>query len=176
MKAMAGLWIDHRKAVITLVSDDGEKTTEIRSNAEKQPGRIEGVRSTAGIITGAALIMVAVFAGFAAGQLVMFQEIGFGLGVAVLLDATLIRTMLLPATMRLLGEWNWYLPPFLRWLPRIQIEGVAVWEDGPDPAPEQGEGEAVAGCVHGRVCLREPKLVEFLPYRSGSGWRVRLAA
>jgi RND superfamily putative drug exporter len=79
--------------------------------------------STGGIITGAALIMVAVFFGFAAGDLVMFQQVGFGLGVAVILDATIVRCVLVPATMALLGTRNWYLPKWLEWLPRIQIEG-----------------------------------------------------
>lgn len=82
-----------------------------------------GIRSTAGIITGAALIMVAVFSGFAAGDLVMFQQIGFGLAAAVLIDATIIRTVLVPASMKLLGEWNWYLPGFLSWLPDFHVEG-----------------------------------------------------
>ena len=81
-----------------------------------------GVRSTARIITGAALIMVAVFAGFAIGDLVMFQQMGFGLAVAVLLDATVVRSVLVPAGMKLLGDWNWYLPRWLGWLPRVQIE------------------------------------------------------
>jgi RND superfamily putative drug exporter len=84
----------------------------------------EGVNATAGIITGAALIMVAVFAGFAAGDLVMFQQMGFGLAVAVLLDATLIRTIMVPAAMKLLGRWNWYLPSWLEWLPHLSIEGA----------------------------------------------------
>jgi RND superfamily putative drug exporter len=81
-----------------------------------------GVASTARIITGAALIIVAVFAGFARGDLIQFQQMGFGVAVALLLDATVIRSVLLPATMRLLGEWNWYLPRWLEWLPRVQIE------------------------------------------------------
>lgn len=81
-----------------------------------------GVRTTAGIITGAALIMVAVFAAFAAGDLVMFQQMGFGMAVAILIDATIVRSFLVPASMRLLGERNWYLPPFLRWLPRVSVE------------------------------------------------------
>jgi uncharacterized membrane protein YdfJ with MMPL/SSD domain len=81
-----------------------------------------GVGSTARIITGAALIMVAVFGGFAAGELVMFQQMGFGLGVAVLLDATVVRSVLVPATMRLLGRWNWYLPRRLEWLPDVRFE------------------------------------------------------
>ena len=72
-----------------------------------------GVRSTAGLITGAALIMVAVFLGFTAGELVPFQQMGFGLAVAVFLDATIVRVVLVPASMQLLGDANWYLPSFL---------------------------------------------------------------
>jgi uncharacterized membrane protein YdfJ with MMPL/SSD domain len=81
-----------------------------------------GVSSTARLITGAALIIVAVFTGFAMGDLVMFQQMGFGIAVALLIDATIIRSVLLPAAMCLLGRWNWYLPSWLEWLPRIQIE------------------------------------------------------
>ena len=81
-----------------------------------------GVRSTAGLITGAALIMVAVFMGIALGDLVMFQQMGFGLGVAVLLDATIVRSVLVPAAMQLLGDRNWYLPSALRWLPQMRTE------------------------------------------------------
>jgi RND superfamily putative drug exporter len=83
-----------------------------------------GVRSTAKIITGAALIMVAVFAGFAMGELVMFQQMGFGLATAVILDATIIRSVLVPASMKLLGDWNWYFPSWLSWLPHISVEGT----------------------------------------------------
>jgi RND superfamily putative drug exporter len=81
-----------------------------------------GISSTARIITGAALIIVAVFAGFAKGDLVAFQQMGFGVAVALLIDATIIRSVILPAAMKLLGDWNWYLPKWLAWLPRIQIE------------------------------------------------------
>ena len=81
-----------------------------------------GIDSTARLITGAALIMVAVFAGFAAGQLVMFQQMGFGLGVAILLDATIVRTVLMPAWMELLGDRSWYMPGWLRWLPDLRVE------------------------------------------------------
>jgi putative drug exporter of the RND superfamily len=94
-----------------------------------------GVSSTARIITGAALIIVAVFAGFAAGELVMFQQMGFGVAVALLIDATLIRSVLLPAIMHLLGRWNWYLPHWLDWLPRVQIEGGI--EPAAAPSPPQ---------------------------------------
>jgi RND superfamily putative drug exporter len=78
-----------------------------------------GLARSAGIITGAALIMVAIFAGFASGELVMFQQAGFGLAVAVLLDATLVRAVLVPSAMRLVGERTWYLPRALAWLPRL---------------------------------------------------------
>jgi putative drug exporter of the RND superfamily len=81
-----------------------------------------GVASTARLITGAALIIVAVFSGFARGDLVMFQQMGFGVAVSLLIDATLIRSVLLPATMKLLGDWNWYLPRWLDWLPHLDVE------------------------------------------------------
>jgi RND superfamily putative drug exporter len=84
-----------------------------------------GVSSTARLITGAALIIVAVFIGFASGDLVMFQQMGFGVAVALLIDATVIRSVLLPAAMRLLGRWNWYLPRWLEWIPRIEVEPAA---------------------------------------------------
>ena len=84
-----------------------------------------GVASTARIITGAALIIVAVFAGFARGEMVMFQQMGFGVAVALLLDATIIRSVVLPSAMKLLGDANWYLPRWLEWLPRLEVEGKA---------------------------------------------------
>jgi RND superfamily putative drug exporter len=82
-----------------------------------------GLRTTGAIITGAALIMVAVFGGFAAGELIPLQQMGFGLAAAVFLDATIVRSILVPASMKLLGAYNWYLPSWLDWLPRIDIEG-----------------------------------------------------
>ena len=80
-----------------------------------------GLSSTGKLITGAALIMVAVFGGFALGDMAMFQQMGFGLAVAVLVDATLVRCVLVPATMTLLGKANWYLPKWLNWLPNISL-------------------------------------------------------
>ena len=96
-----------------------------------------GVRSTGRLITGAALIMVAVFWGFAAGDLVGLQQMGFGLGLAVLGDATIVRIVLVPASMKLLGKWNWYLPSWLEWLPdlRVEVEPVEEKEDEPPLAP-----------------------------------------
>jgi uncharacterized membrane protein YdfJ with MMPL/SSD domain len=85
-----------------------------------------GLHSTAKIITGAALIMVAVFGGFAMGRLVMLQQMGFGLGVAVLLDATIVRSILVPSAMALLGDRNWYMPSWLRWLPDLRVEGTPM--------------------------------------------------
>ena len=82
-----------------------------------------GVASTARLITGAALIIVVVFVGFAMGDLIMFQQMGFGVAVALLIDATVIRSVLVPAAMALLGRWNWYLPRWLRWLPEVHVEG-----------------------------------------------------
>jgi RND superfamily putative drug exporter len=85
-----------------------------------------GVISTGRIITGAALIIIVAFCGFAAGDLVMFQEMGFDVAVALLLDATVIRLVLVPAAMKLLGRRNWYLPSWLGWLPDLRIEGGYV--------------------------------------------------
>jgi RND superfamily putative drug exporter len=85
-----------------------------------------GLQRTGRIITGAALIMVAVFAGFAAGSLPLLQQVGFGLGVAVLIDATIVRSILVPSAMALLGDRNWYLPHWLRWLPDVRVEGPAA--------------------------------------------------
>ncbi len=93
-----------------------------------------GVESTARIITGAALIMVAVFLGFSTGRLVFLQQVGFGLAVAILLDATIVRTILVPAVMRILGKWNWYLPSWLEWLPDLRIEGTPPPVAGTQPA------------------------------------------
>jgi RND superfamily putative drug exporter len=83
-----------------------------------------GVSSTARIITGAALIIVAVFAGFASGKLVQFQQMGFGVAIALLLDATVIRSVVLPATLGLLDKWSWYLPRWLEWLPHVEVEAA----------------------------------------------------
>jgi RND superfamily putative drug exporter len=83
---------------------------------------VHGIAATGRIITGAALIIVVVFAGFAAGDLVMFQQMGFGVGIALLVDATLIRMIIVPAAMTLLGKWNWYLPSWLQWLPELHVE------------------------------------------------------
>ena len=109
-----------------------------------------GLRTTAGLITGAALIMVAVFAGFASGDLVMLQQMGFGLAVAVLIDATLVRSVLVPASMKLLGERNWYFPKWLQWLPEVHIEGIE-----PSPAAAAADGDTVRLSEDGRGTTEE---------------------
>jgi putative drug exporter of the RND superfamily len=83
-----------------------------------------GIGSTARLITGAALIIIAVFWGFAMGDTIAFQQMGFGVAVALLIDATIVRSILVPATMKLLGDRNWYLPSWLRWLPDVHVEGA----------------------------------------------------
>jgi uncharacterized membrane protein YdfJ with MMPL/SSD domain len=94
-----------------------------------------GIVSTGRLITGAALIIIAVFWGFAMGDLIMFQQMGFGVAVALFIDATIVRSVLVPATMTLLGRWNWYLPSWLAWLPDAHVEGH---EERRQPAPATG--------------------------------------
>jgi uncharacterized membrane protein YdfJ with MMPL/SSD domain len=124
-----GLSMDYHVFLLTRIREEYDKT---RDNTEAVA---YGLRTTAGIITGAALIMVAVFTGFAAGRLGPLQQMGFGLAVAVFIDATIVRTLLVPATMRLLGHRNWYLPTWLQWLPQVHVEGrepdIKVIEEEP---------------------------------------------
>jgi len=95
-----------------------------------------GIASSGRLITGAALIMVAVFGGFATGRLVMFQQMGFGLAVAILIDATVVRGILVPSLMSMLGDRNWYLPRWLGWLPHVSVEGdVPTPERAREPGP-----------------------------------------
>ena len=79
-----------------------------------------GIKSSAGVVTSAAIVMVGVFAIFGTLSMLMFKQFGVGLATAVLIDATIVRAVLLPASMKLLGDWNWYLPRWLEWLPRIE--------------------------------------------------------
>jgi uncharacterized membrane protein YdfJ with MMPL/SSD domain len=112
-----GLSMDYHVFILSRVRelvDHGMPTEEAVSR---------GIRTTASTVTAAAAVMVAVFAIFASLRTLDIKQMGVGLAVAVLLDATLIRGVLLPATMKLLGEWNWYLPRWLEWLPRVSFEG-----------------------------------------------------
>src|SRR5207237_8690104 len=91
-----------------------------------------GIKSTAGVVTSAAVVMVAVFSIFATLSMLIFKQFGVGLAAAILIDATLVRGVLLPATMKLLGERNWYLPAWLQWLPRFELEESSA---APEAAP-----------------------------------------
>ena len=111
-----GLSMDYH---VFLLSRIRERYDETQDNTEAVA---YGLRSTAGLITGAALIMVVVFGAFASGDTVVNQLMGFGLAVAVFLDATLVRSVLVPASMEVLGRGNWYLPSWLHWLPDLRVE------------------------------------------------------
>ena len=121
-----GLSMDYHVFLLSRIKEHYDLT---QRNAESVA---VGLQATAKIITGAALIMVAVFGGFAAGRLTFLQQIGFGLGVAVLLDATIVRSILVPSAMALLGDRNWYLPRWLGWLPNLNVEGPPK-EEAPAP-------------------------------------------
>ena len=112
-----GLSMDYHLFILTRIKEARDRG--LSSNAAVA----RGIAVTSGTITSAAAIMVAVFAVMATLQVTVIRQLGLGLALAVFLDSTIIRSILLPATMRLLGDWNWYLPGFLRWLPNIAIEG-----------------------------------------------------
>jgi len=114
-----GLSMDYQVFLISRIKERYDHGSPTREAVET------GVASTARIITGAALIIIVVFTGFARGQLVQFQEMGFGVAVALLLDATIIRCVVLPSSLVILGRWTWYLPRWLEWLPHIEVEGPA---------------------------------------------------
>ena len=121
-----GLSMDYH---VFLLSRIRERFDQTQDNA----GSVAfGIQTTGRLITGAALIMVAVFCGFSAGDLVGLQQMGFGLGIAILLDATIVRMVLVPSGMKILGKWNWYLPSWLGWLPDLRVE---VEREEATPAP-----------------------------------------
>jgi RND superfamily putative drug exporter len=129
-----GLSMDYHVFILTRIResyDRGMSTNDAVAH---------GIKTTAGVVTSAAIVMIAVFLVFATLSLVFFKELGVGLGVAVLLDATLVRAVLLPASMTLLGDWNWYLPSWLEWIPRV---GPVAAPSVP-PAPERGDEGAAA--------------------------------
>ena len=111
-----GLSMDYHVFILSRVRelvDRGRSTEEAVA---------EGIKGTAGVVTSAAIVMIAVFAIFATLGALDFKMMGVGLSVAVALDATIVRAVLLPATMKLLGDWNWYLPSWLEWLPEVERE------------------------------------------------------
>ncbi len=112
-----GLSMDYQVFLLSRIREHFDMT---RNNREAVA---VGLKTTGRLITGAAAIMVVVFASFATGRLVVFQQLGFGLAVAIALDATVVRMVLVPSAMTLLGDINWYLPKWLEWLPDLRIEG-----------------------------------------------------
>jgi uncharacterized membrane protein YdfJ with MMPL/SSD domain len=124
-----GLSMDYHVLILSRVREDHDNgmTTE--------QAVAHGIRSTAGVVTSAAVVMVAVFSIFITLGFLDFKMMGVGLAVAVLLDATIVRAVLLPATMALLGDWNWYLPRWLEWLPKLSAEPSVEDEDEQLEAP-----------------------------------------
>jgi uncharacterized membrane protein YdfJ with MMPL/SSD domain len=124
-----GLSMDSHVFILTRIKEARDRGLGSDAAVER------GISITAGTVTSAAAIMVAVFAVFVTLELNIIKQLGFGLAVAVFLDATVIRSVLLPASMRLLGDWNWWMPRFLSWIPRVTIEGESDEPEGvPEPA------------------------------------------
>jgi uncharacterized membrane protein YdfJ with MMPL/SSD domain len=111
-----GLSMDYHVFILSRVREAYDR------GATSEEAVAHAVKTTAGVITSAALVMVCVFAIFGALSFMLFKQIGVGLAAAILIDATIVRAILLPASMKLLGDWNWYLPKWLEWLPRLEHE------------------------------------------------------
>jgi uncharacterized membrane protein YdfJ with MMPL/SSD domain len=109
-----GLSMDYHVFIVSRIRETFDR------GASMDDAISSGIKSTAGTVTSAAIVMVAVFSIFATLSMLMFKQFGVGLAAAILIDATIVRGVLLPATMKLLGERNWYLPRWLEWLPRLE--------------------------------------------------------
>jgi RND superfamily putative drug exporter len=131
-----GLSMDYHLFILTRIKEARDRGLESRAAVAR------GISVTSGTITSAASIMVVVFSVFVTFKFVFIQQLGLGLAVAVFVDATLIRSVLLPATMTLLGDWNWWLPRWLGWLPHVTIEGTSG-------EPEEGAREVAIQPVPG---------------------------
>ena len=126
-----GLSMDYHVFILSRIRETFDR------GASMDDAIAHGIKSTAGVVTSAAIVMVAVFSIFATLSMLMFKQFGVGLAAAILIDATIVRGVLLPATMKLLGERNWYLPRWLEWLPRLEHEE-------PSTAPEPKSAPASA--------------------------------
>jgi uncharacterized membrane protein YdfJ with MMPL/SSD domain len=123
-----GLSMDYHVFILSRIRE------AVQKGASTEDAIAHGIKSTAGVVTSAAIVMVAVFAVFIALSLLFFKQFGVGLAAAVLIDATIVRGVLLPASMKLLGEWNWYVPRWLEWLPQLEpSDSEAVPETRPTP-------------------------------------------
>jgi RND superfamily putative drug exporter len=123
-----GLSMDYHVFILSRVREYYDRGLDTEHAVAK------GIKSTAGVVTSAAIVMVLVFGVFALMPIVDMKEMGVGLAAAILIDATIVRAVLLPATMKLLGKWNWYLPSWLEWLPRLEHDRSP--QPDPQPAPQ----------------------------------------
>jgi uncharacterized membrane protein YdfJ with MMPL/SSD domain len=124
-----GLSMDYHVFMLSRIRETHE------SGVSTEKSIAHGIKSTAGVVTSAAVVMVSVFAIFGTLSMLFFKQFGVGLATAVLIDATVVRAVLLPATMKLLGEWNWYLPKWLEWLPRLEGRESEAAVDAVDAKP-----------------------------------------
>ncbi|MGZ4332567.1 MAG: MMPL family transporter [Solirubrobacteraceae bacterium] len=122
-----GLSMDYHVLILSRIRESHDKGMSTHDAVS------HGLKATAGVVTSAAIVMVAVFAIFATLELIDIKMMGVGLAVAILIDATIVRAVLVPSAMKLLGKWNWYLPSWLQWLPHISTEPTAV--PAPSTAP-----------------------------------------
>jgi uncharacterized membrane protein YdfJ with MMPL/SSD domain len=129
-----GLSMDYHVFILSRIReayDRGMKTEDAVAH---------GIKTTAGVVTSAAIVMVFVFSIFGTLSVVMLKQFGVGLATAVLIDATIVRAVLLPAVMKLLGDWNWYLPRWLEWLPKLEHDGPVAEAPAPiavEPEPQR---------------------------------------
>jgi uncharacterized membrane protein YdfJ with MMPL/SSD domain len=124
-----GLSMDYHVFILSRIKELVDRGMPTEEAVER------GIRTTAGTVTSAAIVMVAVFAIFASLSQIDIKQMGFGLAVAIFLDATIIRGVLLPATMKLLGDWNWYFPKWLEWVPDLSSEAAEITDEAPTAPP-----------------------------------------
>jgi uncharacterized membrane protein YdfJ with MMPL/SSD domain len=125
-----GLSMDYHVFIVSRIKELVDRGVPTDEAVER------GIVTTAGTVTSAAFVMVVVFAIFASLDELDLKQMGFGLAVAILIDATIVRAVLLPATMKLLGDWNWYMPRWLEWLPNLSAEaGPTATEETPEAPP-----------------------------------------
>ncbi|HZE17946.1 MAG TPA: MMPL family transporter, partial [Mycobacterium sp.] len=123
-----GLSMDYHVLILSRIRESHDKGMSTHDAVA------HALKATAGVVTSAAIVMVAVFAIFATLKMIDFKMMGIGLAVAILIDATVIRAVLVPSAMKLLGKWNWYLPSWLQWLPHITAEPTTAPAPSPMPA------------------------------------------
>ncbi|MGH8868359.1 MAG: MMPL family transporter [Actinomycetes bacterium] len=153
-----GLSMDYHVFILSRIRETYDR------GASTERAIVHGIKSTAGVVTSAAIVMVAVFGVFATLSMMIFKQFGVGLAVAILVDATIVRAVLLPATMKLLGEANWYLPRWLEWLPHLEHGSVLepVGSSGPDGTVDAGKPDG-AGEPDGAGVVPRPRETQDIP-------------